>query len=293
MKKLKEILLLKSINRVGKTAIYNKYFDTLCKSEGMDSLIESLLSYGFFSDDVLKAARETAEKIYREITSTKGSTVITVFDIDFPTKLRVMNSKCPLFLFVKGNKELLKDSGIAVIGTRAPSEWSQAVERNLTGKIIELSGKTIISGLAYGCDKIAHESVLEHNGKTIAVLPTGTENIYPSDNRPLAEKILENDGCIISEYMPDARSYKSTFIERDGVIAALSDAVIVIECSIHSGTMHTVDYAVEYGIKTGCYKPDTQSIGKGDYSGNEYMLTEKNAIALTDTNDLNMFLQGV
>lgn len=293
MNKLKEILLLKSIHRVGKASIYNKYFEILCQSDNMDSLIEFLLSQGFFTEDVLKAAQENAEKIYEKITSVNGSSIITLFDDDFPAKLRVMDRRCPLFLFVKGNKGLLKNHGIAVIGTRKPSEWSKGVEHNLTSKIIELSDKTIISGLAHGCDRIAHESALKYNGKTIAVLPTGTENIYPSDNIPLAENILENDGCILSEYMPNARCYNNTFIERDGVIAALSDAVIAIECAVHSGTMHTVDYALEYGTRIGCYKPDALSITKGDYSGNEYMITKKNAIPLSNTNDLTAFLHGV
>ncbi len=98
-------------------------------------------------------------------------------------------------------------------------------------------------GLALGCDKIAHETAVNLGKKTIGVLPSGVNVITPAANKGLAERIIETGGCLISEYEPDAGVTKATYVERDAVIAALSDATVVIECGVRSGTMHTVDAA--------------------------------------------------
>ena len=105
---------------------------------------------------------------------------------------------------------------------------------------------TIVSGLAYGVDSIAHRKCLECGGKTIAVLGSGLNEIYPAEHKGLADEIAEK-GLLISEYPPNKIATKYTFPQRNRIIAGLGDGVLITEANFKSGTIHTKDYALEYG----------------------------------------------
>ena len=175
-----------------------------------------------------------------------------------------------------------------MVGTRKPSDHTAAVERNLVGKIIDLSSSTIVSGLAFGCDYIAHKAAVDKEGKTIAVLPSGVENVTPSQHKELAEQIVIGGGCLLSEYFLHAPATRGTFVERDGLIAALSETTVVPECGVKSGTMHTVDAAVKLKRKIACYLPE--DLSKGCYEGNLHMIQKLGAIPLKNTEDLKLIL---
>ena len=218
--------------------------------------------------------------------------VITIFSDRYPKKLFGLGSAAPLILYTKGDLEALNNNCIAIIGTRKPSVHSEKVEQNLVSKIIELdSKKTIVSGLANGCDEIAHRTTLQNNGITVAVLPSGVKNIVPAKNRNLAEAIVSNKGCLISEYPVNADATRGSFIERDGLIAALADTTVVMECGINSGTMHTVHKAAELKKSIACYWPNDFS--KGSYDGNVYMIEKMGAKPLRNTEELKKLLNMV
>lgn len=103
-----------------------------------------------------------------------------------------------------------------------------------------------------GCDKIAHETTALAGKKIVAVLPSGVNVITPTSHKKLANSIIETRGCLLSEYEPNANVTRFTYVERDAVIAALSDATMVIECDVKSGTMHTVDAAEQMKRKLAC-----------------------------------------
>src|SRR5690554_971766 len=169
---------------------------------------------------------------------------ITILDDLYPNKL--MNIfQPPLVLFYKGNIKLLNDKIIAVIGARDYSSYGEKVTKVLVPQLIKYNFH-IISGLAYGIDTIVYRSSLESKGKTIAVLGSGFNNIYPKEHIPIAKKIAENH-LLISEYHPDSSPKKTHFPFRNRIVSGLSDGILVIEAKERSGTLITCDFALDQG----------------------------------------------
>lgn len=270
MNKFKELLFLKNIKGLGKVNINNKYLDLLDEFSDLDDLI-SEMEYKFnFSYDKLEAAKIKAEEIYDYVVNNPEIDVITLFDENYPKKLMDMDSKKPLILYVKGNIDALTKPNLAVIGTRNPSDLSQYFEENLVKHIVNATERVIVSGLALGCDKIAHQATVDENKITIAVLPSGVDVIKPAKHKKLAQDIIDAGGCLISEYEPDKSVFKSTYVERDQIVAAFSDATFVVECGVKSGTMHTVNAAKGFNRQIYAYLPDERP--EDSYDGNEFIL---------------------
>ncbi|WP_298523415.1 DNA-processing protein DprA [uncultured Methanobrevibacter sp.] len=270
MEKFKEIIFLKNLKRVGKATIYGKYWNLLINSKGLDDLILSFLKFeSKFTNEDLQKAKYSAEELYDYVINSEIE-VITVFDENYPKQLLDMGNKRPLILYVKGDVEVLAKPNIAVIGTRMPSKLSQEFEEQLVKSIVNESNRVIISGLALGCDKIAHQTTINENKLTIAILPSGVNVIKPAKHKKLAEEIIANGGCLISEYDPDKTAYKSTYIERDQIVAAFSDATFVVECGVKSGTMHTVNAAKKFNKQIFSYLPNDMT--NGAYDGNKFIL---------------------
>lgn len=164
---------------------------------------------------------------------------------EYSEKLKAINDP-PFGLFYKGNIELLNyKKSVAIVGTRSATTYGL----NIAKKIASLLAKenvTIISGLASGIDSSAHIGGIE-GGKTIAVLGTGPDIIFPSENKELHLKILEKNNLIISEYPPKTPGTPWNFPQRNRIISALSDAVIIIEGDIQSGAMITARFAIKQG----------------------------------------------
>ena len=148
-------------------------------------------------------------------------------------------------LYCKGNVGLLKSECLGVVGSRRCTKYGSTIGAKII-KDIAMEDITIVSGLADGIDTIAHKSCLDVNGKTIAVLGGGLLNIYPSNNISLAERIVENDGLLVSEYKPNEQALTLHFPIRNRIIAGLSKGVFVVEATEKSGSMHTKNYAIEY-----------------------------------------------
>ena len=187
----------------------------------------------------------------------KNISLICVFDEKFPKMdLKLKPSENPFLFAYKGNIDLLKElnNNVAVIGVLTPTEDIEAREQ----KIIEELARyniTIISGLAKGCDTIAHKTCLENKGKTIAILPTTFDNIYPKENRGLADEIVKNKGLVLTEYITEPQNRFERikrFIERDRLQAMFSKAVVLISSFTRgngdSGSRHAMQKAKEYGI---------------------------------------------
>jgi DNA processing protein len=170
---------------------------------------------------------------------------ITFFDKEYPDRLRHIFQP-PWVLFAVGNINLLSEHKmISVVGTRKPSAYGyRAMEKLLVPLIFKQW--TIVSGLAIGIDTYAHQLALNHNGKTIGVIAGGFEHIYPKQNEPLAQKIME-DQLMISEYPPDRKPEKWQFPMRNRIISGLSAGTIVIEAKARSGSLITADFALQQG----------------------------------------------
>lgn len=172
----------------------------------------------------------------------------TPADADYP-QLLLETPDPPPVLYYKGCVELLENQGIipavAIVGTRHPSDYGRRWARKLS-RTLSQAGYTIVSGLAEGVDTEAHQSCLASSGRTIAVLGTGVDVVYPWSNQKLARQITQQ-GFLLSEYPAGTQPEKVNFPRRNRIIAGLSRATLVIEAPSRSGSLITARLANEYG----------------------------------------------
>ncbi len=288
MIKLKELLYLKSLKGVGKAKIYKTYWNMLKNCDDFYDLVSDVEMTKKFSTDESKKAMDNAERLYDDLINSDME-IITVFDDNYPKKLEVMGNKRPLILYARGNLDALAKANIGIIGTRKPSRLSQEFEENLVRNIVNSTDRVVVSGLALGCDRIAHQATVDENKITVAVLPGDVYKIKPASHKKLAEDIIQTGGCLISEYEPGVSVQKGNYIDRDKVVAAFSDALFIVECGIQSGTMHTVDFAKDYQRQIYSYLPDERP--EGSYDGNEFIL--KNHADAIKVENIEEFLEDL
>ena len=173
-----------------------------------------------------------------------GIRILTWQDPEYPERLRQINQS-PYVVYLKGDLIEQDQWSVAVVGTRRPSDYGRQVTETITRSLAE-HGITIISGLARGIDGIAHQMALEVGGRTLAVMGSGLEQIYPPEHRDLAQRISLQGG-LLSDYSPLTPPDGSNFPPRNRIISALSKAVLVMEAGQKSGASITANYAAEQG----------------------------------------------
>lgn len=221
--------------------------------------------------------RQYQEKLYKSKVS-----FLTLLDADYP-KLLKQTTKPPFVLYVKGDPSSLSSSApsIAVVGTRRVTQYGRDVTELFTQELVA-HGFTIVSGLAMGVDGVAHKTVLEAKGTTIAVLGCGVDCCTPEENRDIYNSILKEGGCIVSELPLGHSPTKGSFPARNRIIAGLSQAVVVTEGAEDSGSLITADYAFTFGRPVFAVPgPITSSLSKGPYK-----LIQKGAKLVTSAQDI-------
>ena len=158
---------------------------------------------------------------------------------------------CPKKLYVEGDISILEQPGIAVIGSRDCSSYGEKWCEEFVKQLLEYN-VVIVSGMAKGIDSIAHKTALKYGGKTIAVLPSGFNNIYPKENVDLYKKIIDSGGAVISEYEPNVMADSKKFLERNRIVSGLSIATLVIEAEFRSGTSVTARLTKEQEKQVFC-----------------------------------------
>jgi DNA processing protein len=174
----------------------------------------------------------------------------------YPENLREIPDPPPV-LFVRGCILPKDRSAIAVIGSRKASAYGITVCRRLVQELV-VRGFNIVSGMARGVDAAAHWAALDGQGRTIAVLGTGVDIIYPKGNRPVFERILEQ-GALVSEFLPGTQPYAQNFPRRNRIISGMALGVLVVEAAERSGTMITVRTALEQGREVFAVPGDIRS----------------------------------
>jgi DNA processing protein len=164
---------------------------------------------------------------------------------DYPPQLREIYDP-PAVLFFRGTLPDPEKPLAAVVGTRRPSPAGAAQAYDLSREL-GAAGLSVVSGLALGIDALAHRGNLEGGAATFAVLGSGADEIYPLENRPLAKRILENGGAILSEYSPGTRPRKWHFPARNRIISGLARGTVVVEAPARSGALITARFALEQG----------------------------------------------
>ena len=162
---------------------------------------------------------------------------ITLENNNYPEQLRKIENP-PKQLYLEGNIKLLNVPGIAIIGSRECTKYGEKMAKKFS-KELSLYGLTIISGMAKGIDSFAHIGCIEGAGNTIAVLPSGLNNIYPQENKKLFKDILENGGLIVTEYEENEEADSKKFLERNRIVSALAIGTLVVEGGHRSGTSVT------------------------------------------------------
>lgn len=210
-------------------------------------------------EDLLKVdgiGEETAKQIlkqeyranlekYEKYMKQNNIELIHIYDKYYPENLKRIYDK-PIILYTKGDKTILNSFSLAIIGCREHTKYGEIVAKNLSYQIAQNNIVTI-SGLARGIDSIAHTETLKAKGKTIAVIGSSIDNIYPTENIELANEIVKSGGVIVSEYVIGTKAQKMNFPARNRIISGISNGVVVIEAKKKSGTMITVDFALEQG----------------------------------------------
>lgn len=211
----------------------------------------------FYNEDYINSFPCDLQAIKQELEA-KGINVISFFDNTFPVVgVKLKNSERPFFFAYRGDITLLNivDKNVAVIGIITPTNEIVEREEKVVKSLAE-KGYNIVSGLAKGCDTVAHSESAKNNAKTIAFLPSTIENIYPKENIGLAKEIINNGGLIVSEYVNEPKNkYENVkrFIERDRLQALYSKAVVLIASFRRgegdSGSRHAFEKTKEYGKK--------------------------------------------
>ena len=177
----------------------------------------------------------------------------------------------PCVLFVKGDVSKLKEKNkLAIIGSRDATDYAKSISKKI-GNLANENNVVVVSGLAKGCDEYAHKGSLK-NGGTIAILPSGLKNIYPTSNKALANDIIENGGCLVTEYFYDVAATKYNFVARDRLQSGLSKVVVLVESKIDGGSMKTINFAIEQNVKIYCWKHDEKYFDFNKCSGNQKLL---------------------
>ena len=209
-----------------------------------------------------------------------GIHVTTLLDDTYPERLRPLPD-APVILFRQGNPEALSGRTAAMIGSRNASYPGLNATRKIA-EALSRAGIRIISGLAYGIDAAAHEGCLQGESPTISVMGCGLDQDYPAENAGLRKRILDSGGLVLSEYAPGEKPLGWHFPFRNRIISGLGDCLIVMEARIRSGTMTTVQHALNQGKDVFAYPGDP---GSARCEGNHQLIRE-GAIYFTTAEDV-------
>lgn len=213
----------------------------LLKVEGFKKTLAEQL-HASLHDTALLDEIERAVERTDAVCEKQGIRFLTIEDNDYPAPLRKIYDP-PTYLFLKGTYLPEDEKALAVVGTRKPSDYGRQATAHFTDALAE-AGITIVSGLAVGVDTVAHHRALEHGGRTLAVLGSGVNVIYPFTNKKLAAEIVDN-GCLISEFLPDAKPDAMNFPKRNRIISGLSLGTLVVEAGMRSGATLTANFTFD------------------------------------------------
>ena len=230
------------------TATFNyllRHFKTLKKFwEASDEQIKKLKVDIKTRESILEFRAKVDPKVYLDTVYERGIKVVSLADRDYPASLRSV-SDAPPVLYYKGSLFPSDDLAIAVVGARFATAYGRQVTEKLVFDLVS-AGLTIVSGLARGIDSVAHKAAIDAGGRTIAVLGSGVDLVYPPENKNLYEQVIQH-GAVVSEFPLGFPSVPSNFPARNRIISGLSLGVLVTEAAIDSGSLITAGQAAEQG----------------------------------------------
>lgn len=252
--------------------IFEANYDKIKKFPGLIKLLKNNVNA-----NLLSSAQKEVE--YADKHNIK---ILFYLDKEYPERLKNFEDS-PIVLFVKGSGNLNNRQQIAVVGTRSMTHYGESnCEKLIENLKKDGYNPTIVSGLAYGVDSCAHSTALKEDLETIAVLGHGLNTIYPASNRSLADRITKQ-GALISEFTTQSKREPSNFVRRNRIIAALSDAVVVVESAKKGGSLLTAEYAVGYSKDVYTFPG---RVGDKMSEGCNYLIKTSRAAMIENSNDL-------
>lgn len=174
-----------------------------------------------------------------------GIQAVYLYNPIYPQRLRQIDQPPPV-LYIRGEITVADDFALGVVGTRRATSYGREATVTIVEELVR-QGLTIVSGLALGIDTFAHQTAVNADGRTIAVLGCGVDVIYPATNSRLVAQILDNHGALISEYAPGTQPEAANFPPRNRIISGLSRGILIVESGAKGGALITVDFANEQG----------------------------------------------
>lgn len=235
---------LKGFNRNEKI----KHLEWIAESAGLSGAGESDL-HKIASSFFALSRSETEKKVVEALMiagmcEKQGIDVISIYDASYPALLKEIYDP-PIIIYARGSLPDPDSFNISVVGTRHAT--GRALRASFeTGFFLSSSGINVVSGLAMGIDAESHKGSIKSGGRTTAVLGCGVDKVYPLCNKRVAQGIIHNGGCILSEYPPGTEPLKYHFPERNRIISGLSAGTVIIEAPLKSGALITADYALEH-----------------------------------------------
>jgi DNA processing protein len=189
-------------------------------------------------DVALKYAEFQVEAALRN-----GTQIICPLDVEYPENLKRSSVRLAV-LYVKGEVKILNRPSVAIIGTREPTAHGEEIAKRITRWMVEQKW-VVVSGLALGCDSIAHQTAVTSGGQTVAVMAHGLNTVSPAGNKALAASIIDSGGALVSEFGFDVKPSPSNFVVRDKTQSGLSNGVIIIQSDVKGGSLHASRAAIK------------------------------------------------
>ncbi|MDO4190664.1 MAG: DNA-processing protein DprA [Bacteroidales bacterium] len=224
----------------------------------------------------------TAEKEMKEM-ERLGISCYLFFDDNYPYRLRLCEDS-PLVLFTNNVVDLNKEHYLSVVGTRNATDYGRVQTRSLIKQLAEICPNvTIVSGLAYGTDINAQQAALEYGLRTVSVVAHGLHTIYPSYHRSTAEMLTMQGGAVLSEYPTTTNATPKNFLQRNRIVAGMSDAVVVMESSVQGGSLSTANHALGYHRDVFAYPG---RVGDAASEGCNALIKNQKAMLVTSADDI-------
>ncbi|MER9162763.1 DNA-processing protein DprA [Mesorhizobium sp. M0715] len=281
------LMKLKGLGRRGALRIVN---GPVPDRDAKDVVVDRAARAKVSESALLEAWDRAQDELEKTLNS--ATKFFSFHDEGYPQRLRNIPDP-PAVLYVRGAVAGLHATKcLAVVGTREPTPYGEAVARKSAAAAAS-EGFTIVSGLAHGCDTLGHEGCLDAHGVGVAVMAHGLDKVYPAANRGLATRLIENGGCLVSEYPLGVTPMRTAFAERDRIQSGLSDAVLVVETDVKGGTMHTVRFCREQKRSLACIDHPDKWKHEDKTKGNQMMIAQHWARAISDGVALTQFLLHV
>jgi DNA processing protein len=297
------ILTAKTYKGIGRAWIVNN----LKGNESVDTIV-SFLNAKSKTDFTITTDNFEENKAILQVSLKKmenfADGLVAIGDANFPQfRGDVKNSEQPIFLFYRGDLTLLQatNKNVAVIGLLNPDSDTEIIEKEVVAELVK-NDATIISGLALGCDTIAHRQALNSNGKTVAILPSPLNNILPTTNKKLANEILSKNGLLITEYYEDPKSKMELggrYQERDRLQALFSDCIILSasysknDLGNDSGSRLAMGYALNYSIPRAVIYDQEKNLNNPKHDLSRKLIKEQADIIIINKKNLSEMIKKI